>query len=547
MALNAISWDMILGGFGLFMFGITFMGDGLKAVAGDKLREYIDKYTTNPISAMIIGIILTIIMQSSSATAAITIGLVRAGLMNLTQACGIILGANIGTTVTSFLISINIDKYAMYIVFLGAIMICFSKKMKTRHLGEVILGFGLLFFGMSAMGDALSALKEMPAFEQFALKMTENPVLAMGAGILLTAAVQSSAATIGVVQKLYQAGAVTYTAAIPFMLGANIGTTMTGILAAIGGSNAGKRTAGFHSIINIIGSILGMIVLTPFCAIMQKIVGGMNPMMQTTFMFLPILKSTVNLVRKIVPGHEPEVMEVNVDELDTEVANVLPSAAIKAAQNALLKMVDVVKVDVLETQRFLNEHGSDEDMDLLKRNEAMVNDFDKKITDYLVKVQMSPNMTQLDKMDVRLEFDTCKNLERLGDLAINLGEFYQMVYNDKDGSFTPTAVNEINKMYDQFINMFDLCAEIFVTKSSATYEVLKKLEDTMDHLEYNARDDHFRRMADNKCSSAVAASVYCDILGTLERMGDHCCNIARSAVSAQTTADISEDEPVALH
>ena len=146
MALNAISWDMILGGFGLFMFGITFMGDGLKAVAGDKLREYIDKYTTNPISAMIIGIILTIIMQSSSATAAITIGLVRAGLMNLTQACGIILGANIGTTVTSFLISINIDKYAMYIVFLGAIMICFSKKMKTRHLGEVILGFGLLFF-----------------------------------------------------------------------------------------------------------------------------------------------------------------------------------------------------------------------------------------------------------------------------------------------------------------------------------------------------------------------------------------------------------------
>ena len=553
MALSSISWDMILGGFGLFMFGITFMGDGLKAVAGDKLRDYIDRYTTNPLSAMLIGVILTIIMQSSSATAAITIGFVRAGLMNLTQACGIILGANIGTTITSFLISVHIDKYALYIVFLGALMICFTSKQKQKYIGQVIMGFGLIFYGMSAMGTALSALKEMPAFTEFAVKMSENPWLSMGSGILLTACLQSSAATIGVMQNLYQAGAVTFNAAIPFMFGADIGTTMTGILASIGGSSSGKRTACFHTTINIISGLVFMMILGPFCNLIQSRFGNVNPMMQiafaniiykvvATFCVLPFLKYFVKFVQKVIPGKEPERMEVNIDELDANVANVLPSAALTAAQGALLKMVDVVKIAVLATQDFLNNHCGEEEMDIIKRNEAMVNDIDKKITDYLIKVSVSQNMTQQDTNDVRLDLDTCKNLERLGDLAINLGEFYLMVFQDKNGSFTATAMHDINKMYEQFINMFDLSAEIFVTKSIATNEVLKRLEEKMDDYEYCYREDHFQRMSHSECSSAVAASVYCDILGTLERMGDHCCNIARSAISTDSTSDLSEDE-----
>lgn len=553
MALSSISWDMILGGFGLFMFGITFMGDGLKAVAGDKLRDYIDRYTTNPLSAMLIGVILTIIMQSSSATAAITIGFVRAGLMNLTQACGIILGANIGTTITSFLISVHIDKYALYIVFLGALMICFTSKQKQKYIGQVIMGFGLIFYGMSAMGTALSALKEMPAFTEFAVKMSENPWLSMGSGVLLTACLQSSAATIGVMQNLYQAGAVTFNAAIPFMFGADIGTTMTGILASIGGSTSGKRTACFHTTINIISGLIFMMILGPFCNLIQFRFGNVNPMMQiafaniiykvvATFCVLPFLKYFVKFVQKVIPGKEPERMEVNIDELDANVASVLPSAALKAAQGALLKMVDVVKIAVLATQDFLNNHCGEEEMDIIKRNEAMVNDVDKKITDYLIKVSVSPNMTQQDTIDVRLDLDTCKNLERLGDLAINLGEFYLMVFQDKNGTFTATAMHDINKMYEQFINMFDLSAEIFVTKSIATNEVLKRLEEKMDDYEYRYREDHFQRMSHNECSSAVAAAVYCDILGTLERMGDHCCNIARSAISTDSTSDLSEDE-----
>lgn len=553
MSLSSIRWDMILGGFGLFMFGINFMGDGLKAVAGDKLRDYIDKYTSNPISGLIIGIILTILMQSSSATTAIVIGLVRAGLMTLDQAAGVVLGANIGTTVTSFLISINIDKYALYIVFIGALLICFSKKTKTRYMGNVILGFGLIFYGMAAMGDALAALKEMPQFEDFAISMAKNPFLGLAAGILLTAAVQSSAATIGVIQKLYQAGAVTFGAAIPFMFGANIGTTMTGILAAIGGSTAGKRTAAMHTILNVIATAFGMILLVPFTNLMQRITGGLNPMMQiavsniifktvTTLMFLPFLKQLVALVRKIIPGKEPEIMEVDIDELDNNVTNVLPSFAIKASQQALLKMADVVKEDVRQTKDFLNNHGSEEDMDILNRNEAMINKFDKKITDYLIQVSVQPNLTEQDIMDQRLNLETTKNFERLGDLATNLAEFYNMVYSEEQ-EFSEAAMKDMNTMYDQFMDMFDDAVEIFVTKNQITYGRLLGKEDRMDSLEYESRERHFERMSNHTCTSPVAESVYCDILGTLERMGDHCCNIARSSVTSKVD-DISEDEPV---
>ncbi len=544
MTLGSISWNMILGGFGLFMFGITFMGDGLKAVAGDKLRDYIDKYTSNTFSGIIIGILLTILLQSSSATTAIVIGLVRAGLMSLNQAAGVVLGANIGTTITSFLISISLDKYAMYIVFIGALFICFGGKQKVKYLGNVILGFGLIFYGMDAMGTALAELKQLPEFTNFALSMASNPLLGFIAGILITAALQSSAATIGVIQKLYQAGAVTLGASLPFMLGANIGTTMTGILASIGGSTAGKRTAAMHTIMNIIGGILGMICLIPYTAFIQNFFGGLNPMMQiavaniifktvTTLLFVPFVNQLVAIVRKVVPGKEPELMEVDIDELDTNVATVLPSFALKQGQQAILKMSDVVKEAINQTQVFLNEKGTDEDMEMLKRNESMCNKFDKKITEYLIQLSVQPNLTEQDILDNRLYLDTTKNLERLGDLAINLGEFYHMVYTDEH-EFTDFAMKDVNDMYEQFIEMFDLTVEIFVTKNQISYGRLLGLEDKMDKLEYDARESHFKRMSNHTCTSPIAESVFCDILGTLERMGDHCCNIARAAVTSES-------------
>ncbi len=554
MSLASLNWGMILGGFGLFMFGIKFMGNGLKAVAGVQLRDYIKKYTSNPLSALCIGIILTIIMQSSSATSAISIGLVRAGLMTFEQAAGIILGATIGTTVTSFLISINIEKYAMFIVFVGTMLICFAKKQKFVYFGDVILGFGLIFYGMAGMGDSLATLKELPEFEAIALTMSENPVLAMLAGVVLTAAVQSSAATIGVVQKLYQAGALTFSASLPFMFGANIGTTMTGILASIGGTLSGKRTAALHTTINVISTIFGMLLLVPFSKLILSIAGGVNPMMQiaianiifkliTTLLFLPFTKQLVAFVKKVVPGDEPETLEVDVEEMDTEIADILPSAAVNAAQQAILKLLDVVRLNITETRKFMTEKGSSEARDRIEQTEAVINRFDSKITSYLIRLNTRANLTKQDTNDIRAYFDAVKNYERVGDLAMNLVEFYNMVY-EKDENFTNDALSDVQKMYDILIDMFDLSAQVFVTRDDETYKKLQDLEKQLDKMEETGRAAHFKRMSDGICTSPIAESVYVDVLGTLERMGDHCCNVAKSAFTGKAS-DISDDEIIA--
>lgn len=542
VTLSSIRWDLILGGFGLFMFGITFMGDGLKAAAGDKLRDYIDKYTTKPINALLIGILITIVMQSSSASTAITIGLVRAGLMKLEQAAGVVMGANIGTTITSFLISLNIDQYAMFIVFIGAMLICFCKKRKQKYIGNVILGFGLIFFGLSTMGDSLAVLKDLPEFEAFAYKMGSQPFLSLLAGTVMTALVQASAATIGVVQKMYESGALSFMAVLPFIFGANIGTTITGILAAIGGSLAARRTAGVHTLFNIIGTAIGMIFLYPIANFIIWLSAALNlePMMQiavthilfntaTTIVFFPLLKQMCNLIRKIIPGKEPERIEINIDDLDANISDRLPSAAIGASTKAIMKMSEVVRQDVMETKTFFNKHGNAEDKDVLTQSESLINNFDKKLTDYLVSIQTNSSLAPGDMEDVRLNLEVIKNLERMGDLSMNLTEFFEMVFED-GGTFTNEAVTDVNRMFDMFLHMYSRCLEIYRTHDRTLYASLMQDEEAIDKLEFTSRQEHFVRMSKQQCSSAIAASVYCDILGNLERMGDHCCNIARAAI-----------------
>jgi len=553
MTLASLDWGMILGGFGLFMFGIKFMGDGLKAVAGDRLKDLINKYTSNRLSALLIGIVLTIIMQSSSATSAISIGLVRAGLMTLEQAAGIILGATIGTTVTSFLISISIEKYAMFIIFAGCALICFSSRTKLKQSGNVLLGFGLIFFGMAAMGDALAALKELPQFEAIALKMSEQPLLALLAGILLTAAVQSSAATIGVIQKLYMAGAVSFSASLPFMFGANIGTTMTGILAAIGGSTEGKRTAALHTTLNVISTIFGMLLLKPYAAFIQSVFGNLNPMMQiamanivfktvTTLLFVPFVNQLVAFVKKIIPGEEKESYDYGFDQLEADVGAVLPSAAVDVAKQFILKMVDIVRYNTAEALTYMKNKGGDELRQKIDEREALINQFDLKVTEYLIKLSQKPNLTINDTNNIRSYLDALKNFERVGDLTQNLIEFFEMAYEKKE-DFTEDARAEMEAMFEKLIEMFDVAAEVFVTNDEATYENLRRLEHDLDTMELDARRHHFRRMRDGSCNGQVTSSVYCDIIGTLERMGDHCCNVGKATVTG-FTSDLSDDEMI---
>lgn len=544
MTLSSIRWDMVLGGFGLFLFGIEFMGGGLKSIAGDKMRDYIEKYTSTPLKAILIGIVLTVLMQSSSASTAITISFVRAGLMTLNQAAGIVFGANIGTTFTTLLISLNLDQYTLYIVAAGALLLSFSKKKKVKYVGSIIFGFGMLFFGLSLMGDALAEIKELPQFEAVAISMSNNPLLSLGAGIILTALVQSSAATIAIIQKLYQAGAIDIYAAIPFMFGANIGTTITGILAALGGSLGARRTAGLHTLFNILRSIIGMLILTPYTHFILQLADKFNlsPMMQiavaniifstlATICFTPFMQKMVKIVSRIIHGSEKERPDVNIDNLDEDISNYLPAAAIHSAEIAISQMAKVVRDDIVDTKEYLNKPGTKEDQEYLNQSEALINRMDKKITEYLIRIsQHTSSMSEHDNDKIRLDLEIVKNLERIGDLATNLVEFFQMVFDDS-GQFTEYAYSEINKMFDTLIEMFDKCIVVYETSNNDTYMELLDLEDKLDSMEFKFRNNHFDRLSNNACGSAIAASVYADILGNLERMGDHCRNIGRSTVS----------------
>jgi phosphate:Na+ symporter len=544
MTLSSIGWDRILGGFGLFMFGIQFMGNGLKASAGDRMRVYIDRYTSKTWSAMLVGILLTILMQSSSASTAITIGFVRAGLMTLEQAAGIVLGANIGSTVTSLLISLNIDQYSLYIVFAGCMLCCFGKRRKTQYMGQVVLGFGLIFFGLSSMGDAMASLKDLPQFSSFALKMSDNAWLSLGTGTLMTMVVQSSAATIGVIQKLYDAGALTLSASLPFMFGADIGTTITGVLAAMGGSLGARRTAALHTVFNIIAGFCGMLLLQPYTRLIMLISerASLTPMMEiavanilfktaAALVFMPFLKQLTALVCRIVPGQEPSRPQVDIDNLDDSMAAVMPQAAIAEAEKAMDQMASLVMTNIRGTQDFLKNKGTTDDKQVLDQTESLINNCDQKITDFLVHVSIRSSIPPADKERMRIDLDVIKNMERLGDLAVNLAEFYQMVEED-NGYFTEKAGREIDAMYSLLYDMLNKSLEVYHYRNPQDMTLLMVYEDRMDLAEEKARENHFERMERGECSSPVAGAVYVDILSTLERMGDHCVNIGRTSLSA---------------
>lgn len=545
-----LQWNMVLGGFGLFMFGIKFVGDGLKSLAGDKLRDYINKYTSKTWMALIIGIVITVLIQSSSATTAITIGLVRAGLMKLEQAAGVVIGANIGTTITAFLIGLKIERFSLYFVFLGGTILSFANKKQSRHIGEVLIGFGGLFYGLQIMGDSLKMLKDVPEFIMFAEAMSNNSFLSLMAGTLLTALIQGSAATIGVIQKIYESGGMTLMAALPFVFGSNIGTTITGAFAAIGGTTESKRTALLHTFFNVIGTTIGMILLVPYVGFIQFLSDkmGVPPMMQiavshiifnvgATCVFFPFTKQMCKLVSMVIKGEEAEQLDINTDVLDPALIQ-LPSTALSVAQNLTVTMSNIVIKLINDAKIYLIEKTSTA-KESVEQAEQVINDLDTKITNYLIEISKR-ELNDVEMKQYTANLQIVKNLERIGDLGTNLIEFYQMVHEAKE-SFSPEAIEEISGMSDRLLDMVHLGIMTFEDKSTNAFVMLKDNEEKLDSMEYNYRQLHFNRIRDKQCTSTVAGSIYCDILGTLERMGDHTVNIARSALEVPSHIEVKKD------
>ena len=538
MTFADIQWGQFLGGLGLFLFGIVLMGDGLKSFAGDKLRVYIDKYTSKPWQGLIIGTVMTAVIQSSSATTAICIGFVRAGLMSLEQSAGIIIGANIGTTITAFLIGLNVDAIAVYLIFIGAFALMFVSKKKSQDIARILVGFGILFYSLTVMSDTLSKLAEVPEFIAFAESCARNPFIGLFGGIILTMAKHSSSASNCIIQLFYETGAISFIGVIPFLYGANIGTTITAILASIGGNISAIRAAVLHTTFNVIGTIIGMVLLYPLYDLMIYLTNtfGVAPMMQiaithilfnvtTTIVVFPFIKQLCALIRKIVPGQEPKRLSIDVNELDPKNFPIT-AGALSVAYKSLVQLKEVVYDNLKATEEYLNAKENDtEELENIKEREGAINKLDHAITNFLTNLS-SDQMSQDSADDVSLYLEVAKNLERIGDLSINVAEFAEMVHEDDD-HFTPQAYSELNDMFAKLYLMLDEAFEYMTNNNVDDYERIIVHESELDKLEYEARKNHFKRMVKKECTGAVASSVYADMLSNLERMGDHCCNIAR--------------------
>ena len=537
MTLADIDWPMILAGLGLFLFGIEYMGDGLKGYSGDKMKDIIDKYTSSPFKGIVIGAFVTCLIQSSSGTTALAIGLIRSGLMTLEQSIGIIMGANIGTVITSVFVGLKVSQYAVYFIILGAAFLMFSKNKKTKYMGQIIFGFGCLFYGLELMGDNLANISKVPEFTQVANYLSQNPWLGLLGGTLLTTAVQSSAAVIAIAQQMYGAGAIGLSIALPFLFGSNIGTTITAVLASFCGTVPAKRAAFFHVLFNVVGSLLFMIVLSPFTLLIEWLAGALNilPELQlsvahgifnvvTTAFFFPLIPAIVKLIKKILPSSKKEI-NMDLSELDQNVVQLFPSHALAIAKNKIIEMGHIT-IEAVEGIRAYFETKNPLAKDGVYEMENAINTLDSKITEYLVLISHE-TLNDHDSNDYLANMKTIKDFERIGDLCINIVKYYEAIYDEKE-DFSPEAREDLEAMMDMVIDMLNHAVKAFDTHDLDDIVYVDDKEADLDYFNKKAKQRHIKRVGRKIENSALVNSTYVDILANLERMGDHCQNISES-------------------
>lgn len=538
-----------LGGLGIFLYGLKVMGDGLQASAGDRLRNILNKYTSNPVLGVLAGMIVTILIQSSSGTTVITIGLVTAGFMTLKQAIGVIMGANIGTTVTAFIIGIDLGEYAMPILALGAFLIFFFKRSKINNIGRVLFGFGSLFFGLEFMGDAVKPLAELEGFRQLMLDMSSHTIYGILAGIGLTALVQSSSATIGILQEFYSQDLITLQGAIPVLLGDNIGTTITAILASLAGSLAAKRAAFVHVIFNVIGVIIFALflpVVIPLIATIQD-AWHLKPVMTIAFAHgafnvtntliqLPFVGVLAWIVTKIVPGKDV-TEDYKPQHLNKDLVYHAPGVALQETQKELQNVGNIVRSMLDDVH-----HPSQMDKKMIKnvqqKHQAVVTISDS-IRNYLVRIS-TKNITRKDVERLAVMFDVNRSILKVSELI----EAYIDQVNRKKAkeiTLTEDAERGIDKLYRFVDESFTKAIETLdVYDTTKKDEVVERSREAF-NIEHQLRKGHIKRLNRGECSTD-GGLLYVDIIAVLERIGYNSRNISEAMVGLNE--DVSTEEEV---
>lgn len=530
-----------LGGLGIFLYGIKFMGDGLQKSAGDRLRDLLDRFTTNPLMGVLAGVLVTILIQSSSATTVITVGLVSAGFMTLRQAIGVIMGANIGTTVTAFIIGIDIGEYALPIIALGSILLFFFKKQKIHNIGQIVFGFGALFYGLELMSGGMKPLRSLEAFHDLTVSMSSNPILGVVVGTVFTVIVQSSSATIGILQGLFSEELINLDAALPVLFGDNIGTTITAVLAAIGASVAARRAAAVHVMFNLIGTTIFLILLKPFTFLVETLQGKMdlNPEMtiafahgifnaSNTIIQLPFVAVLAWIVTKLIPG-EDAVADYKAKHLDPMFIEQSPSIALGQAKEEVLRMGTFSVRGLEETVQYLKT-GNQKHSDTAYQLEDAINNLDRKITDYLIKLSTS-SLSANESAEHTMLMDTVRDIERIGDHFENVIELIDYKQANKV-SITDSAMADLEQMFKLTISTVKEAMQALDHNDKIAAEHVVKKEEEIDKMERKLRKQHILRLNEGACTGQ-AGIVYVDIVSNLERIGDHAVNIAEAVLGEE--------------
>lgn len=525
------------GGLGLFLFGIRTMGDGLENAAGAKLKRMLEVLTGNRFLAVLVGFVVTAIIQSSTATTVMVVGFVNAGMMSLAQAVGVIMGANIGTTVTSLLIALNFSSVAAAAVLVGVILMLASKKTVVKNLGAIFTGFGLLFLGIDMMSDSMAPLRESAGFMNFIVTVSESPLRPLFGiilGIVMTAVLQSSSASVGVLQTLAMQGLVPLKFSVFVLFGQNIGTCLTALFSTVGAKKNSKRAAVIHLLFNLIGTGIFILIalLAPYVEWIEKL--SPDPMAQiaishivfnivSTVIMFPFAKVLVKLSFLLVPGKDDSESEMHCKFIDDRLLNTPPFAVMQVSKE-VARMAKLAR-DNFETSAHALINRSDKDLDKVMENEEIINYLNHHITSYLVKLN-ALDITDSDSDYIARVFHAINDIERVGDHAINLAEAAQ--HNIGEGlKFSDPAREELNQLCGSVVTLLERSMAAFDNQSLSDNEAkeLSDLEEHIDDLTLECQDSHIFRLNRKECNTE-AGMLYLNTITDFERVGDHAINIA---------------------
>ncbi len=543
--MDIFSFLTMLGGLALFLYGMHIMGDGLAKVSGGRLEQILEKFTSKPLAAVLLGCAVTAVIQSSSATTVMVVGFVNSGIMKLNQAVGIIMGANIGTTVTSWLLSLaglegdNLfisllkpSSFSPVLAIIGVGLILFAKSDRKKDVGTILSGFAILMFGMETMSGAVEPLAQVPEFTNI-LTMFENPILGVIAGAVLTAVIQSSSASVGILQALCMTGSVSFATAIPIIMGQNIGTCVTALLSSIGASKNAKRAALVHFYFNVIGTVLFMVIFYILNAILQFSfmdaaagVAGIAIVhsafnVVATLTLMPFRNGLVKLACLTIRDDREEEKEDDLKLLDERFLE-KPAFAVAQAHKAALQMAELAKQEIYQALSLYNKF-SKKRAEEIEQMEAKVDRYEDELGTYLMKLGNS-ELSHHDSQTVSMLLHCIGDFERISDHGLNLMESAREL-NDKKGEFSDKAKAELKIYTEAVCEILDIAMKAFAKEDVELATYVEPLEEVIDTLDDEVKERHIKRLRKGKCT-IEQGFVLSDMCNNFERIADHCSNIA---------------------